>query len=115
MPAAQGNEDGSEETTIPAIPHADTVPVQVPESLEPATMRQLAHRRAPEPVIVEPTEPADPHEPPTNEIPRLGRLARLEPAAARATARGGHEGRRHEQAGAEPPTTRWRPPGRGQR
>lgn len=114
-PAAHGTDDGSEETTIPAIPHADTVPVQAPESLEPATMRQLAHRRAPEPVIVEPTEPAGPHEPPTNEIPRLGRRSGAEAGGSADGGGGGQEDRSREPAGAEPPTTRWRPPGRGQR
>ncbi len=93
IPSAQGADDGSEETTVPAVPHADTVPAQVPsgaEPIEPAAMRPLAHRQAPEPVIVErpepsPGSPGEPggspgglggspagHEPPTNEIPRLG-------------------------------------------
>ena len=45
--AGQDGDSGSEETTIPAVPHADTVPVHLPsreESNEPVTMRQLAHR-----------------------------------------------------------------------
>jgi hypothetical protein len=50
-----GAEDRSEEDTIPAIPRADTLPAQ---PIEPATLRELAHRRAAEPVIVERTEPA---------------------------------------------------------
>ena len=169
MPAARGADDGSEETTIPAVRHADTVPAQVPESLEPVTMRQLAHRQAPEPVIVEPAEPAAQHEPPTNEIPKLGRHAGAggseggagaggsdgadaggsdaggsdaggsdaggsgaggsgaggsdgadaggaDAGGAGAGGSGGHEGRSgREPAGAEPPTTRWRLPGRGER
>ncbi len=93
--AADGAADGSEETTIPAGPHADTVPIQVPTepqstepySIEPITMRQLAHRTAPEPVILERAaeqpasrepashEPAShgtvSHEPATTEIPKL--------------------------------------------
>jgi len=103
---ASGN--GSEETTIPAVRHGDTVPAQIQaehQSIEPVTMRQLAHRAAPEPVILERVAttrasygPADHgpdttelvshepettelviHEPTTNEIPKL----------------------RHEQGGAE--------------
>jgi len=107
MPAAQGADGSSEETTIPAAPHADTVPVQLPESLEPATMRPLAHRQAPEPFIVEPTDPAIQHEPPTNQIPKLGR----QPGPADMD--GPDAG--PEPGGAEPPTARGRPLGRGER
>ncbi|HXL16373.1 MAG TPA: protein phosphatase 2C domain-containing protein, partial [Streptosporangiaceae bacterium] len=52
-PAGGQGEDadaGSEETTIPAVPHADTVPVHVPVAqppIDPVTTRQLAHRTAP--------------------------------------------------------------------
>lgn len=52
----QGQDAGSEETTIPSPPHADTVPIQLPvvqPSIDPVTIRQLAHRTAPEPVILE--------------------------------------------------------------
>lgn len=69
--------DDSEEDTIPAmpaIPHAATVPVQIPEHaepIEPATMRQLAHRTAPEPVILERTDPAAGHEQATTHVPKL--------------------------------------------
>ena len=52
----QGQDAGSEETTIPSPPHADTVPIQLPvvqPSIDPVTMRHLAHRTAPEPVILE--------------------------------------------------------------
>jgi serine/threonine protein phosphatase PrpC len=82
--AGQDSDVGSEETTIPAVPHADTVPIQVPAappSTEPVTMRQLAHRPAPEPVVLERSAPrrkttpaaeqAASHEPPTTEIPKL--------------------------------------------
>jgi len=98
--AGRPGDDGSEETTIPAVPHVNTVPANVPaepHSIEPVTMRQLAHRSAPEPVILErvATAPAhhrpashghettelvshEPettelvsHEPATNEIPKL--------------------------------------------
>jgi len=98
--AGAGN--GSEETTIPAVRHGDTVPARIPaehQSIEPVTMRQLAHRAAPEPVILERVattragygpaghgpdttelvshEPETTelviHEPTTNEIPKLRR------------------------------------------
>ena len=52
----QDADAGSEETTIPSPPHADTVPIQLPmvqPSIDPVTMRQVAHRTAPEPVILE--------------------------------------------------------------
>jgi hypothetical protein len=52
----KGPGDGSEETTIPASPRAVTVPADPPagsDLMEPVTMRQLARRRAPEPVILE--------------------------------------------------------------
>jgi hypothetical protein len=99
-PGAAGAGNGSEETTIPAVRHSDTVPARIPpehQSIEPVTMRQLAHRAAPEPVILEPVAttragygPAEHgpdttelvrhepetteliiHEPTTNEIPKL--------------------------------------------
>ena len=99
---ATGSGSGSEETTIPAIRHGDTVPARIPterQPIEPVTMRQLAHRAAPEPVILERVAtkrssygPADHgpdttelvshepettelviHEPATNEIPKLHR------------------------------------------
>jgi hypothetical protein len=120
---AAGHEDpGSEETTIPAVKHADTVPVQIPvaqPSGQPITMRQLAHRTAPEPVILERSAPrrkpggqADSHEPPTNEIPKLrqdtGNADRDDRARAQ-SASGAHLG------GDEPPTTEWRPPEAGAR
>jgi serine/threonine protein phosphatase PrpC len=112
--------DGSEETTIPAIPHADTVPVKLPDDPppEPVTLRQLAHRAAREPVILERSTPrrktgehSVPHEPKTTEIPKL---------------RQGADGAKHEDhgrarnaaggnAGDDPPTTDWLPPGAGAR
>jgi hypothetical protein len=106
---SQDAASGSEETTIPAVPHADTVPIQVPDtqpSEEPVTMRELAHRTAPEPVILErsaprrkPAEPADSHEPATNQIPKL-RQASASVA---------------DVSDDDPPTTKWRPPGAGAR
>jgi hypothetical protein len=88
---------GSEETTIPAIPHADTVPIQLPEDAppaEPVTLRRLAHRAAPEPVILErstprrkPSERSETHEPATAEIPKND----------------------------DPPTSDWQPPRAGAR
>jgi hypothetical protein len=89
---------GSEETTIPAVPHADTVPVQLPEDApppaEPVTLRRLAHRAAPEPVILErsrsrrkPSERSETHEPATTEFPKND----------------------------DPPTADWQPPGAGAR
>lgn len=104
------DDDGSEEDTIPAIPHAATVPVQLPEpnaSLDAITMRELAHRAAPEPVIVERSDPAEVHEPPTNELPRMRR------GAAGGGQKHGERGRGSPDG--EPPTTRWRPLGRGER
>ena len=50
-PDSGAGDAGSEETTIPAVPHADTVPAQIPdrhpdtEPMEPVTLRLLAHRR----------------------------------------------------------------------
>lgn len=94
--------DGSEETTIPAVPHADTVPIQLPDDLspEPVTLRPLAHRAVREPVMLErstpkrkPGEHSEPHEPETTEIPKL----------------------RQSIDGADPPTTDWLPPGAGAR
>ena len=94
-PAGGQGEDadaGSEETTIPAVPHADTVPVHLPVAqppIDPVTTRQLAHRTAPEPVILE------------RSIPR--------PKKDRAS---------HQSSGDpgdEPPTTEWRPPRTGER
>jgi hypothetical protein len=104
---ATGSGNGSEETTIPAARHGDTVPAHISaeHQIEPVTMQQLAHRAAPEPVMLERVattrasyRPADHgtdttelvshepdttelviHEPTTNEIPKL----------------------RHEQGGAE--------------
>jgi serine/threonine protein phosphatase PrpC len=79
-----GHDAGSEETTIPAVPHADTVPVQLPDApppAEPITLQQLAHRPMREPVILERAE-HDVHlnaagddageEPPTVEWPPRG-------------------------------------------
>ena len=102
---------GSEETTIPAVPHADTVPAQIPDRhqdtqpIEPVTLRLLAHRTAPEPLIIErdaapsrpaPSRPAPSRpapgqagtEPPTNELARtdLG----LDDDGRTARARGEH-------------------------
>jgi len=69
---AKGAVDGSEETTIPALPRTDTIPAHVPvqpDLVEPVTMRHLAHRPAPEPVILERTvaRPAG-REPETTEL-----------------------------------------------
>ncbi len=120
---AAGHEDrGSEETTIPAVPHADTVPVQIPvaqPSGQPITMRQLAHRTAPEPVILErsvprrkPAERADSHEPATTEIPKL----RQDTGDADSDDRGRAQSAGGANLGGdEPPTTEWRPPGAGAR
>ena len=122
-PESAASDAGSEETTIPAVPHADTVPAQIPdrhpdtEPMEPATLRLLAHRTAPEPLIIE-RDAAAPirgeqagTEPPTNELARLdlgldddGRTAQVR----------GEQGWSDEDS-TEPPTTRWRPPGAGSR
>jgi serine/threonine protein phosphatase PrpC len=119
--AGPDGETGSEETTIPAVPHADTVPVQVPspqeESSEPVTMRQLAHRTAPEPVILErsaprrtPGQPGESHEPATKEIPKV---RQGQPGDDQR--RAGETGGGADLAGDEPPTTEWYPPGAGAR
>ncbi|MGN6793081.1 MAG: protein phosphatase 2C domain-containing protein, partial [Streptosporangiaceae bacterium] len=55
---SQESDPGSEETTIPAVPHADTVPIQLPPPPEPVSMRQLANRAAREPVILERSAPS---------------------------------------------------------
>ena len=76
--SGQGADSGSEETTIPAVPRADTVPIQLPDpppAAEPITLRQLAHRPAREPVILERGGAAsadDGEEPPTTEWPPRG-------------------------------------------
>ncbi len=94
-PAGGQGEDadaGSEEITIPAVPHADTVPVQLPvpqPPIDPVTARQLAHRTAPEPVITE------------RSIPR----AKKDTASHQSS----------DDPGDEPPTTAWRPPRTGER
>jgi hypothetical protein len=75
-------EAGSDETTIPAVPHATTVPIHSPaeaRSGEPVTMRQLAHNPAREPVILERSSPRrradlaseqpESNEPPTTRLP----------------------------------------------
>ncbi|HEX6932021.1 MAG TPA: protein phosphatase 2C domain-containing protein [Streptosporangiaceae bacterium] len=128
--ASADSASGSEETTIPAVPHADTVPVQVPDtppSMEPVTMRQLAHRTAPEPVILErstprrkATEQAESHEPATTEIPRLRRAQAgndhpKHDAGGSASIAGGAALGGAGAGGDEPPTTEWRPPGAGAR
>lgn len=123
--ASQDSASGSEETTIPAVPHADTVPVAVPEaqpSAEPITMRQLAHRTAPEPVILERSAPrrkpgndADSHEPATTEIPKLRQAAGSAAGAGREDLAHGQYGGGDELGGDDPPTTEWRPPGAGAR
>jgi serine/threonine protein phosphatase PrpC len=83
-PSASGRgadaDTGSDETTIPALPHAHTVPIQKPVTqppMEPATRLGLAHRTAPEPVMLESSiqqasnnpagDPGD--EPPTIDLP----------------------------------------------
>jgi serine/threonine protein phosphatase PrpC len=123
-PDAGASDAGSEETTIPAVPHADTVPAQIPdrhqvtEPMEPVTLRLLAHRTASEPLIIErasSTEPAGTEpagtEPPTNELARLdlgldddGRTARAQ-----------DEHSWSDEDSTEPPTTKFRPPGSGAR
>jgi hypothetical protein len=145
--AATAADNGSEETTIPAVPHADTVPAQVPPPQHPAevTMRQLAHRTAPEPVILErvaTTKPANQpastqlasippastqlastpppgHEPATTEIPKLHPADAGEGDASHGSDSHGGDKRagdkRKDQDGAERPTTRWRLPGSGGR
>jgi hypothetical protein len=146
--AATAADNGSEETTIPAVPHADTVPVQVPPPQHqpaPVTMRQLAHRTAPEPVILERvattkpagTQPASAplagHEPATTEIPKLHSADAGQGSDSRGSDSHGsdrhrsdrHRSDRHgdkqagdkrrDDDGAEPPTTRWRLPGSGGR
>ncbi len=138
-PSAANTADGSEETTIPAVPHADTVPAQVqtephstesystephstePHSTEPITLRQLAHRAAPEPVILERVVgPPAGHEPATTELPKV-RPGQDGAGDGRA---GDGRGTDDDGAGgdgavgedsAEPPTTRWRLPGSGGR
>jgi serine/threonine protein phosphatase PrpC len=111
--------DGSEETTIPAVPHADTVPVQLPDNPppEPATFGQLAHRAAREPVILERSTPrrksgehSETHEPKTTEIPKLTQVidGTEREEQGRVNAAGGG-------AGDDPPTTDWLPPGAGAR
>ena len=76
--SGQGADSGSEETTIPAVPHADTVTIQLPDpppAAEPITLRQLAHRPAREPVILERGGAANAdagEEPPTTEWPPRG-------------------------------------------
>ncbi|HUZ54538.1 MAG TPA: protein phosphatase 2C domain-containing protein [Streptosporangiaceae bacterium] len=120
---SSNSDSGSEETTIPAVPHADTVPAQIPDRhpdtqpMEPVTLRLLAHRTAPEPLIIEraSTEPAGTEpagtEPPTNELarPDLG----LDDDGRTAQPRG-EQGWSDEDS-TEPPTTKWRPPGAGAR
>jgi Protein phosphatase 2C len=117
--AGHDGDKGSEETTIPAVLHADTVPVQLPaseDSSEPVTMRELAHRTAPEPVILErstprrrPVQQGESHEPATKEIPKV---------------RQDQPGDEGDRAGVtnraadlddEPPTTEWHPRGTGGR
>ncbi len=83
---------GSEETTIPAVPHADTVPVHLPVAqppIDPVTTRRLAHRTAPEPVILE------------RSIPRVKKDTASHQSSG--------------DPGDEPPTTQWRPPRTGER
>lgn len=126
--ASQDAASGSEETTIPAVPHADTVRAQVPDaqpSAGPVRMRQLAHRTAPEPVILERPVPrrkageqTDGHEPPTTQIPTLRQAA----GSAGGGGSAGRDEREHGQhagggdlGGDEPPTTKLRPPGAGAR
>jgi serine/threonine protein phosphatase PrpC len=120
MRAAGEESDGSEETTIPAVPHADTVPVQLPEAppAEPITMRQLAHRAAREPVILEratlrrkPGERSGEHEPPTNQIPRLRQGA----GGTEGSDRDSHQNAGDDDPDDDPPTADWRPPGAGAR
>ena len=112
---------GSEETTIPATPHANTLPLQLPDApplAEPVTMRQLAHRAALEPVILErstsrrkASERSADHEPATTEIPKLAQRTDSVGRDDRGQGRnaGIHEG------DDDPPTTEWRPPGPGAR
>ncbi len=143
-PSAANTADGSEETTIPAVPHADTVPAQVqtephstesystephstePHSTEPITLRQLAHRAAPEPVILERVVgPPAGHEPATTELPKV-RPGQDGASDGRAGDGRAGDGRGTDDDGAggdgavgedsaEPPTTRWRLPGSGGR
>jgi hypothetical protein len=132
-PDRSASDAGSEETTIPAVPHADTVPAQIPgqhppgqhppgqhpetEPMEPVTLRLLAHRAAPEPLIIErdATEPIRSQpagtEPPTNELPRPDLGLDDDGRTARAH---GEQGWNDEDS-TEPPTTTWRPPGAGAR
>jgi protein phosphatase 2C-like protein len=111
--------DGSEETTIPAVQHADTVPIQLPDDPppEPVTLRQLAHRAAREPVILErstprrkPGEHSEPHEPQTTEIPKLREGIDGVEREAQDRVTNAASG-----AGDEAPTTDWLPPGAGAR
>ena len=67
-------------------------------------MRQLAHRNAPEPVILERSAPrrkagqqSESHEPATTEIPKV------------------RQGQPGDDQSDEPPTTEWHPPGAGAR
>jgi hypothetical protein len=116
-PGGRDAEAGSEETTIPVVPHADTVPIQLPDAPpppEPITLRQLAHRPAREPVVLErstprrrPIQRPEPHEPATTEIPKL-RLG------TSGTERADHDLRLNAAgnvAGEEPPTAEWPPRG----
>ena len=118
-PDAGASDAGSEETTVPVVPHADTVPAQIPdqhpdtEPMEPVTLRLLAHRTAPEPLIIErasSTEQAG-TEPPTNELARLD----LGLDDGGRTARARDEQGWSDEDSTEPPTTKWRPPGSGAR
>ena len=103
-PDSTAGDAGSEETTVPAVPHADTVPIQIPDRhqdtqpVEPVTLRLLAHRTASEPLIIErpsSTEPAG-TEPPTNELarPDLGLDDDGRTAQAHGGARLGRRGQR---------------------
>ena len=122
-PDSAAGDGGSEETTIPAVPHADTVPAQIPdrhpdtEPAEPATLRLLAHRAAPEPLIIERdatapvrAEPAG-TEPPTNELARPDLGVDDDGRTARAHREQGWS----DEDSTEPPTTTWQPPGAGAR
>jgi serine/threonine protein phosphatase PrpC len=79
---SQGPDAGSGENTVPALPHPETVPVQV----------QAAH------ATIEPASQPQGREPATNKLPKL--------PAGTESAGGGQS-----QDGDEPPTTEWRPPG----
>jgi serine/threonine protein phosphatase PrpC len=83
---SQGPDAGSGENTIPALPHPETMPVQV----------QAAH------ATTEPASQPQGREPATNKLPKL-------PAGTEGAGSG------QSQDGDEPPPTEWRPPGTGGR